>query len=81
MAQIVPINNIFELDCQSTWAQIRTALEQFPPCVSGNRIFSINHRFFRRNQMPPGVSDVFKKLTLISVSYNTHQATIKIPEN
>ncbi|MDM8538995.1 IS1634 family transposase, partial [Desulfobacterales bacterium HSG17] len=52
------IQRVGELECKMSWSQIRNRLEK----LQVTEFFSIDHRFFRRNEMPPQVTEILKSL-------------------
>jgi transposase len=54
------IQRVAEIECKASWSQIRHYLEK----LQTTEFFSINHRIFRRNEVPNEVSEILKKLDI-----------------
>ena len=54
------IDRVAEIACQQPWSQIRRHLQM----LQVTEFFSLKHRFFRRNEMTPEVSQMFKTLNI-----------------
>jgi len=54
------IERVAEIACQQTWSQIRCQLQT----LQATEFFSLKHRFFRRNEVTPKVSQLLKTLDI-----------------
>jgi hypothetical protein len=54
------IDRVAEFACQQPWSQIRHHLQT----LQVTEFFSLKHRFFRRNEMTPEVSQMLKSLNI-----------------
>jgi transposase len=54
------IERVAEIACRRPWSQIRRHLQT----LQVTEFFSLKHRFFRRNEMPPEVSQMLKTLDI-----------------
>jgi transposase len=54
------IERVAEIACQQTWSQIRCQLQT----LQATEFFSLKHRFFRRNEVTPEVSQLLKTLDI-----------------
>ena len=52
------IERVAEISCQKPWSQIRRQLKT----LQVTEFFSLKHRFFRRNELTPEVSQMLKTL-------------------
>jgi transposase len=54
------IERVAEIACQQPWSQIRRQLQ----ALQVTEFFSLKHRFFRRNELTPEVSQILKTLDI-----------------
>ena len=54
------IERVAEIACQQPWSQIRRQLRK----LQVTEFFSLKHRFFRRNELTPKVSQMLKTLDI-----------------
>ena len=54
------IERVAEIACQQPWSQIRHQLQT----LQVTEFFSLKHRFFRRNELTPEVSQMLKTLDI-----------------